>query len=215
METPCSSDSLLRFFPCTEILKQCVSIHVSLVFQIMEHCSRGSLSQELLRKGSTFPLMKLFDMATQIAKAMKYLELNGIVHADLCARSVYLASTGEVCTICKVSCLEWHLEINYNINVHCVMYFHFRFKQEPYWYCFSPCWGFRPIAFSCHAWQSAINKLSIRQYDSTPLCTYQLYVLHCVEFAMDNVHMDPGWSESFLVKSWSPTFCCMFYYVAP
>ena len=62
----------------------------------MEHCPEGSLSEELLRRGVSFPLMELYDKASQIARGLRYLEEREVVHGNLRASSVFLSPPGVV-----------------------------------------------------------------------------------------------------------------------
>ncbi|XP_065185535.1 ack-related non-receptor tyrosine kinase-like isoform X2 [Sycon ciliatum] len=82
--------NVVRFFGVTSFG------HVSYV--LMELCARGTLSSELQRRGPTFPLTTLFEMAMQISRGLKYLEEKNIVHSNLRASSIYIAANGE----CKV-----------------------------------------------------------------------------------------------------------------
>ena len=59
-------------------------------------CLRGTLSEELVLRGSAFLLMDLFEMAVQVADGMKYLEAKGLVHGELKASNILMKSARQV-----------------------------------------------------------------------------------------------------------------------
>ncbi|XP_065187802.1 tyrosine-protein kinase sid-3-like [Sycon ciliatum] len=64
-------------------------------YLVVDMCHRGTLSEELVLRGSAFLLMDLMQLAGQVAEGMKYLESKGLVHGELKGSNVLMKSAKQ------------------------------------------------------------------------------------------------------------------------